>query len=403
MLSSKIFDCASATHLLKWITTCLFISSCSASINDVFTVKKGIDKGGCDNYSGNLTVWFSEIQDLLQAGIQAFDDAFDVEINDAVALATLDGYFGLRPSSSDNERAGVKKYLQQTSDFWAGTHQLIADGITSKPWLFCNSDWEQPVKRTDFTYRVVAESEAAGSEIVETFKSDNGDNQAVILTGVAIQDVYKDMLFDEGDPPRPNELIPYWSRDLEEYTFQPVYGDDPLKSTFCGLDTSDDVDQNLAGTDDETIPASVTLCPLSFTAEQGKRTLKFTEPEIGNPVTKYIPRSATLLHESIHLVFGKIDTPDASYDLDEVKLAIIHRNTIPLTTSFADPNGNNEKSPKNYDEKSNIELVRMNPETFVWFCVSYWYYLQDPDPKAVAVDFRYTFPAGIAQWVSIDV
>ncbi|KAJ8068520.1 hypothetical protein OCU04_004070 [Sclerotinia nivalis] len=381
MLFSKIFDWASAAHLLKWTTTCLFVLSCSASVNDVFTVKKGTDKGGCDNYSGELSTWFSEIQKLLQAGIQAFDDAFDVEINDAVALATLDGYFGLNPSSSDDERAGVKSAISAA-----------------------NNDWEQPVKRTDFTYRVVDASEAAGSEIVEQFKSEDGDSQAVILTGVAIQDVYKDMLFDKGDLSSPNDLIPYWSRDLEEYTFQPVYGDDPLKSTFCGLDTSDDVDKNLAGTDDETIPATVTLCPFSFTTEQGKSTLSFILPKVGDSVTNFIPRSATLLHESIHLVFGKINTPDASYDLNEVKIAIEHPNTIPLTTSFTDPNGNDEDSGENDEGKSNIELVRMNPETFVWFCVSYWYYLQDPEPKAVeAVDFRYTFPAGMALRVSINI
>ncbi|APA15442.1 hypothetical protein sscle_14g102120 [Sclerotinia sclerotiorum 1980 UF-70] len=417
MLSSKIFDCASATHLLKWITICLFVSSCSASINDVFTVKKGTDKGGCDNYSDVLTNWFSEVQVLLEAGLQAFVDA---ENNDPVALATLDGYFGLKRRSSKGDRAAVQganflflEYLERTSKFYSGNYKVIQDDQTETPWLFCNSDWEQPVQRTDFAFRVVAASEAAGSEIIEEFKSEDGTSQKLILTGVAIQDMdeYENALFNKGDRSSPNDDIPYWSQDLREYTFGPVYGDDPSTSTYCGTDTSDAEDKNLAGTDDATIPATVTLCPLSFNTPNFRRTLNFitpnTDEDAPDSVENFLPRSATLLHETIHLVQSTELTPDASYDLSEVKAAIMKPNKKPKTLSFSDPDNILGTTPLNKAvpgrrKLTNIELVRMNPETFVWFCVSYWYYLQDPIPNnVVATNFRYTFPAGNA--VKVDV
>lgn len=94
-------------------------------------------------------------------------------------------------------------------------------------------------------------------------------------------------------------------------------------------------------------------------------------------------------------------------DLSEVKAAIMKPNKKPKTLSFSDPDNILGTTPLNKAvpgrrKLTNIELVRMNPETFVWFCVSYWYYLQDPIPNnVVATNFRYTFPAGNA--VKVDV
>lgn len=61
-------------------------------------------------------------------------------------------------------------------------------------------------------------------------------------------------------------------------------------------------------------------------------------------------------------------------DLDVILKALESPKTIPKGTDFENPN---HPGPYEHNKYSftNVELVRQNPETWIYFCTAYWYTL----------------------------
>lgn len=139
-------------------------------------------------------------------------------------------------------------------------------------------------------------------------KIDSNGNEV----SIAIEDVhdYIEDLWtfdDNGVRTGSNGDVPYWSDDLKEYVFDADYEG----KTYCTVE-NEYGERNLASTQDQTTPATVTLCPLSFENPQAiEGALGSKEPKKNMAVDQVIPRSATLYHELFHLANKPAATPDA--------------------------------------------------------------------------------------------
>ncbi|RWA04258.1 hypothetical protein EKO27_g10847 [Xylaria grammica] len=107
-------------------------------------------------------------------------------------------------------------------------------------------------------------------------------------------------------PKDTNGLVPFWSDDLRQY-LKAEPGD------YCS-----DKD-NLAATQDQTGPSTVTLCIDNFASTQGETLASVpsvTKEKVS--VSSLQVHSLTLFHEMFHLVLGTAGTPDHSYNLNSI-------------------------------------------------------------------------------------
>lgn len=77
------------------------------TIDNVFRVKEGTEKGGCDAYKANLALWFEDsikLADIAAAGVAATDDK---------TREYLDGFFSIGPGGDTS--AASRKLPQTTS------------------------------------------------------------------------------------------------------------------------------------------------------------------------------------------------------------------------------------------------------------------------------------------------
>lgn len=61
-------------------------------------------------------------------------------------------------------------------------------------------------------------------------------------------------------------------------------------------------------------------------------------------------------------------------DLDVIRDALRSPKKVPKTVDLEEPD-DTENARENDDKLTNLDLIRQNPETWVFFCVSYWYTL----------------------------
>ncbi|KAJ5201710.1 uncharacterized protein N7498_006373 [Penicillium cinerascens] len=121
-------------------------------------------------------------------------------------------------------------------------------------------------------------------------------------------------------------LVPYWSSDLDQYIIDQAYGEGGL----CSASGELGVTQTDFGVD-----------------AQGKK------------LSDVLSKSATLFHELFHLVLGNDDTIDATYNLGTLFQRVGKPYTIPAKSEW----DGQRNALKNDARKTNIELVRTNPET----------------------------------------
>ncbi|KAJ5826731.1 hypothetical protein N7447_003494 [Penicillium robsamsonii] len=170
-----------------------------------------------------------------------------------------------------------------------------------------------------------------------------------------------------------NGLVPYWSDDLWEDVITEDFG----SKTYCTAPG-----QYLGVTQDQTEPASITLCPVSFKTPQAIDGLGSKIPKRGQSVDEFLPLNGTFSHEIFHLVMGVHRTPDATYEWKKI--------TALLKKAVIDKESDDPK----VQLLTNGESIRQNPETYVFFSVGYWYFLQTQwitDPNE-----RWSFQSGSA-------
>jgi hypothetical protein len=190
--------------------------------------------------------------------------------------------------------------VDQVAEFYANTYK-VNDG---PPWMFCGSSWVTQRKRTDY-------SEIKGGQYKHEQENCDGE---LILVPLEIQDdpAYKDYMYEEENGKEvATSLVPYWSEDLGQYTFEPDY----KGKGYCAAAKS------LAGTQVQTKPGTILMCPSAFTNTENAATLGSRAANT-NTLQQVLPRSSTFFHETFHLVHGTADTLDASCEYPRSNLLL---------------------------------------------------------------------------------
>ncbi|PHH91607.1 hypothetical protein CDD83_11011 [Cordyceps sp. RAO-2017] len=104
------------------------------SIHDVFNVKSGTSKGGCDGT--DVEQWFADSLTL------AASAAAGAGATDADSRKYLSTFFSIRTNQDAGQASGP---IGQVESVLKGN----AEPPGGKPWLFCNSDWLIGKPRTD--------------------------------------------------------------------------------------------------------------------------------------------------------------------------------------------------------------------------------------------------------------
>ncbi|OQE02834.1 hypothetical protein PENVUL_c038G02194 [Penicillium vulpinum] len=310
---------------------------------------------------------------MVDAGLQALTHAADPSSKESkIAQRYLKSYFGVK--IGDEKSGLIKKNLEAVQNFMKGNSKH-----ERTPRLYCDDTWLERLSRTNAAWNTEEGTEGSRKEIME--EGPNG------LVHKKIEDIkdYRPFLFTEDEKTGQyvsNGNAPYWSDDLHEYVFQEDYGD----KSYCtkpGLDGK----TNLAGTQDQSEPSTVTLCPLSFSNPQAIDSLGSKTPTAGMSIPEFLPKSATFYHELFHLAIDVLTTPDPFYSWKEIQ-AVLKK-----------PTGR----PRKYAPLNNHNLVCQNPETYVFFSVGYWNFLQTNwNDKQSNANKRWSFQSGVAQLVQID-
>ncbi|KAJ6009604.1 hypothetical protein N7499_004998, partial [Penicillium canescens] len=269
-------------------------------------------------------------------------------------------------------------YLQEVKNF--------LDGNSKKniPWLFCNDKWLEKLQRTDAVWD-------SNRNLVMEMAEDG------TMSPIAIEDVKNYLPYLWKNPVtknKPNGNIPWWSDDLGEYLFDGDYG----KKTYCTVSN-----EHLAATQDHTVSAStITLCPVSFKSTAASAKLGGKKPTKGLSVEKIVPRSGTFYHELFHLVLGNARTYDITYFWDKQQEFLQTPDDYPPVDPDSDDE--DEDGDVNMDEDEDqdltyVQLIRENPETYLWFSVGYWYFQQTQWSKQT--NQRWSFHNGAGELVQI--
>ncbi|PYH81857.1 hypothetical protein BO82DRAFT_414754 [Aspergillus uvarum CBS 121591] len=331
------------------------------ALTTLFVVKDQTDdQGGCMSKIDTLQTWLTESRTLVASGLKAISDAQDSSATTYnVARRYLAAHFQADPSNAD-ALATVQGYLTQVSDFLSGKTTL-----SSTPRLYCSDTWLTKLSRDDVAW------DSDGDVVMQ---EDGGGVSAPI----AIEDVdeYDSELWrtQKNGKVVATKNVPYWSADLKEYVFDVNYNG----KTYCTSSA-----KNLGATQDQTIPSTITLCPSAFTKTAAVATLGAKTPAAGMAIGDILPRGATFYHELFHLVLGTAETPDLTYSWVDQQNRLKEATTI--------PDGDDE----NYGQ-----LVRRNPESYVFFSVGYWYF-QQTTWNSDDTSKRWAFQSGAGELVKI--
>lgn len=160
-----------------------------------------------------------------------------------------------------------------------------------------------------------------------------------------IQDIY-------GKDIKPGQ-VPFWSPDLNGYDFAtPDNGNTYCSNNPTSKGATSDLKGEAAANSDL---AGVTLCPLAFASTDSLDNLPTSSDGLvdvdglplarGTSLAKVMPKSATLLHEAVHVIEGpRFLSTDEIYALSDCTKA-----------------------------KWAGQQKRKNPENYVFFAVAMWY------------------------------
>ncbi|KAJ5397870.1 hypothetical protein N7509_005983 [Penicillium cosmopolitanum] len=252
------------------------------ALDNVFNVKSGTTKGGCDSYrSGqvneNLDAYFEEAQKIIKTA----SDAFGKYNTDVQVQKLGKTFFGITPNSqqtgtNSNEDANLLKHVQ---DWFKDLDTYAQGGSGQKIPLYCNSDW---LEETTTVYD--SSGKAKNNQVVS-------DDKAY---GKTVPQLKK------------KTWVAFWSDDLKEYYFGPPYTSNP--PTYCG-DNGNIAVVTPMSTGKESL--SLTLCPGGFFKKPNTlEALDDSSSDIGHSLQSLETRSLSIVHELVHACKGPDDTPD---------------------------------------------------------------------------------------------
>ncbi|KAL7943681.1 hypothetical protein V8C42DRAFT_358930 [Trichoderma barbatum] len=327
------------------------------TLNEVFIVHSGGSNGGCDQYfnqvdgSGTLDEWLEEINFSLSAAINAIDEYQ----NDPKVRKALNTFFGIT-SKNKKPAAGTQKVIDDIGEnlrlvldfFEAGPDGNPRFPLNGDRYLFCGSNF------------LVEQSPDAAALDWQAKNILDSDNDVVPINKVPI---YADALAQD----KANKI--WWSGDrtpINGYYFSPTDGDycdvlsgpnKDIKNLGLTAEITElEVDSNGQAMRRRSIE-SVVFCPETFT--NGKPdTFGAANASIAEEtnLADVVPKSATLMHEAFHVVFGA--GPTGFLEGDEIYDLIDYI----------------DKAKRNA-----VQKARQNPENYVFFVAHMFHLYGQPD------------------------
>ncbi|TGO62800.1 hypothetical protein BCON_0017g00410 [Botryotinia convoluta] len=321
--------------LISFSFTSALVAAQALPVDSVWQMKDGATNGGCDANGRKdiLNAWQSESWDLASNAYN-YISQYSSDKFVRKACSTL---FGLKSKNRVSTYPKKEEDLDEITLVFLRLQTYF--GTTSggkKAGLFCGTDWLKLVERgVDAIAR-----DFMGNEIWIKDKPQT------------IKDVYnEDILINQ---------VPFWSEDLTSYEFsveEDFCSDDPTaKAATSGLQ----IFRPAATSGDRELNYGVSLCPFAFDDKDALDTLP-PVPAGGNAVvlvgadgkqfgkgtslTTTLPKSATLFHEAMHVLYGvKFLSDKEKYSLTEC-----------INTKWSAP------------------MKRTNPENYVFFALAMWY------------------------------
>ncbi|KAH7165152.1 hypothetical protein EDB81DRAFT_917125, partial [Dactylonectria macrodidyma] len=339
-------------------------------VSDIFVVKPGTEKGGCDAYDVNQ--WYQDAVTLVTSAKEAVAAAVSAgESGDTKAdsLKYLQTFFDVRPLKTaqteftDRTAKMTGKFSETMNQnpskaltFCPENIQDVIDALVDdsegdvddKPWIFCDSTWTVEEAWDDTARATAKEPNPDGKPIREVYKDwyqpNYVDRKAAIDAATTQED--KDALIQP--------FFPFWSDDFKAYIFD-VTGD------YCSRTG------NFAGTDDNFQPNSMTFCAKNFNSDHYAKLDDLPAVTKGRVSIKDLEVTGlTFLHETFHFALLNEHTPDLAYLLTE----ITKKKPLDLTGEIMTAD----------------ESIR-NPESYTLFALAYHLGKLNPD---------YTFASGMS-------
>ncbi|KAK2882563.1 hypothetical protein FQN49_000248 [Arthroderma sp. PD_2] len=347
------------------------------SIDRVFNVKEGTIKGGCDNYRNGgdmgtkLEEYFAEAMEI----INIVSPAIDNYSKDFQVQKVAKSFFGITPNDRlDGTRSdGDQKVLEHVQEWFRELKRFVNGEWDEKLPLFCDGTW---LEVTTKVYKAdgieqpnleVKDDKAYGEEIPqlktgEVLLKPNPPRMVNAYSSIALTYLAP-------------KYVAYWSSDLREYYFGPLYNTNP--PNYCAIPGHLAVTTaTVTSTERSTI--SLTLCPMGFFSKRGgEEKIKTSMQKIGAKLQKSNSKSLTLIHEMVHI----IGTPAETVDQLAWRPPPTVRKKIGNKANPAWP-GNTDDFIQKQDEAYNAadalllaqktprEPTENNPENYAWAAVA---------------------------------
>ncbi|KAI1358578.1 hypothetical protein F5Y08DRAFT_350636 [Xylaria arbuscula] len=295
----------------------------SSQLNNLVTIKDGEANGGCDSYRVELDNWYEEARQSLESALAGIAD-YNENTPDGLRVRKAMYHWFRIPMTIKKDGLkqlviDVAKRLSQVADWLDGK---MVDIPQDKTLLFCNSD---------FLVQKDANKDEARDYQGKIIKKDDKD---VLINQIA---AYADVLGGN---------IPWWSgqyTDVNGYYFtSPKSGGKYCASEALGLTATLMELTN----DGVTIPGqqvqTIVICPYAFNTPLPRSYSDAVAMiDVGSSLATVVPRSATLLHEAFHVVFGTGMLQGAAETYGLAECLEVGR--------------------------ANVKSARLNPENYVYF------------------------------------
>ncbi|KAF4332244.1 hypothetical protein FBEOM_13964 [Fusarium beomiforme] len=248
-------------------------SQSETHVTEVFNVKTGTEKGGCDNY--NVNKWYSVsirlLEDISHA-LKEAQEAFEKGVTDSQIQKHLWTFF--RIDATDASSKPFVDEMKENLTSVQGELKETADG-PDKPWIFCDGKYAEQKKWSD-----------------KALEPETGVPNA---DGKTIKQVFP-------------ELFPFWIDDIKQYRYAE-------ENDYCFKANR----KNMAGTDDNFQPNTITFCPMNWKEVKYKTIDDIPAvTEEGISIKQFTVEGLTFFHEVFHYALESINTPDVAYNLNQI-------------------------------------------------------------------------------------
>ncbi|KAF5556836.1 hypothetical protein FPHYL_7867 [Fusarium phyllophilum] len=235
-------------------------------VTEVFRVKSGTELGGCDNFDVNR--WFSDARLLVNVAKQALLEAqqfFDKGNKDSQIEKYLRAFFRFDP-----EDVSAKSTLEKMID---DINEVDSELGFTEPgddmaWVFCDSTFAE---QKSWSSKALVEGTGApnpdGKTIKQIFPDECQENYTKRKAALKKEKSgTKRMLL-------PREFYPFWVDDFKQYRFAEDV-------TYCNKAGK----KNMAGTDDNFQPNTITFCTMNWKDHKYKGLSDFPVVEGGRVI-----------------------------------------------------------------------------------------------------------------------